>query len=226
MKQTFDTTIKQIVEIASQFSAVKKVVLFGSRARGDHTSKSDYDIAVYTDGEFPDKTLFMNRMYNLDTLYKIDIVYMNEKLSPELVRNIEHEGIIIMERQNKVQNYITAVERLREALAVCGEHPESIVRDGIIQRFEFCTELAWKACREYLMGLGFANINAPRTVLQEAFSYGLIEDNETWITILNDRNLTSHIYDEQTAQEIFDRIRKQHAPVLLKLSKEFESLGR
>ncbi|MCB2291307.1 HI0074 family nucleotidyltransferase substrate-binding subunit [Clostridium sp. CS001] len=51
---------------------------------------------------------------------------------------------------------------------------------------------------------GLLGLNAPKTVLREAFSAGIIKDDELWLAMLNDRNSTSHIYSEQLAIEICD----------------------
>ena len=55
-----------------------------------------------------------------------------------------------------------ALARLEEALAAYDETPTTVVRDGVIQRFEFCTELAWKAAREYLLDQGHVRDQQPQ----------------------------------------------------------------
>ena len=80
------------------------------------------------------------------------------------------------------------------------------MRDGVIQRFEFCTELTWKTLREYLLDQGYTEINSPKSVMRQAYADRLINDEQSWIGLLNDRNLTSHLYDEDTAVEIYNRI--------------------
>ena len=97
-------------------------------------------------------------------------------------------------------------QRLREALDDYRKSPLDSVRDGSIQRFEFCTELAWKTMREYLLDQGYTEINSPKAVVKQAFAFGIIRDQQAWVDLLNDRNLTSHVYDEATAKAIFERI--------------------
>ena len=60
--------------------------------------------------------------------------------------------------------------------------------------------------REYLLDQGYTEINSPKAVIRQAFAYGMIEDADGWVRLMNDRNLTSHVYDERTAEEIFRRI--------------------
>ena len=84
------------------------------------------------------------------------------------------------------------------------------MRDGVIQRFEFCAELAWKTMREYLLDQGFSDINSPKAVIKQAYAFGMIQDQQAWLDLQNDRNLTSHVYDEENAKVIFERIENQH----------------
>ena len=53
--------------------------------------------------------------------------------------------------------------------------------------------------------------------MRQAFADGLVSDNDSWISLLNDRNRTSHIYDENTAEQIFQRIRQQYASLFEEL---------
>lgn len=118
----------------------------------------------------------------------------------------------------KSETFKLILARLNEALAAYEETPTSVVRDGVIQRFEFCTELAWKAAREYLLDQGHVEINSPKSTLRQAYADGVISDQAGWLQLLDDRNLTSHIYNEATAGEIFRRIQTSHRALLQALS--------
>ena len=91
------------------------------------------------------------------------------------------------------------------------------VRDGVIQRFEFCTELAWKTVREYLIEQGYADINSPKSVMKTAFSDGLLTNENGWLEILESRNIPSHVYDEKPAETIFESIKDVYTPLFSEL---------
>ena len=94
---------------------------------------------------------------------------------------------------------------------------------GVIQRFEFCTELAWKTTREYLIDQGYnEGVDSPKAVMRKAYSAGLIENEQGWIELLNARNLTSHIYDEETAQRVFAMIQDDFLPLFRQLADALE----
>lgn len=84
--------------------------------------------------------------------------------------------------------------------------------DATIQRFEFTFELFWKALRQILAAKGVQAIY-PRDVLQQAFVGHLIDNEQLWLDMLTDRNLTSHTYNEALARKIYDHI-KNYCPVL------------
>lgn len=93
-----DDVLIQICEIAIKYN-IEKVVLFGSRARGDNSPVSDYDIAVFKNNlSAIDKASFSSDVEEIETLKKIDIVFMNADLTNELMKNIEREGVIIYEQ--------------------------------------------------------------------------------------------------------------------------------
>jgi nucleotidyltransferase substrate binding protein (TIGR01987 family) len=214
--------IRSIQSIAKKYSEIEKIVLFGSRARGDNSEKSDIDLAIFAKNNcFNDFLKFYNDVDEINTLIKFDIVNVNENIEKKLLDNIKNDGVVIMSSENKITNYIQATNRLMEAILECGDTPTSLNRDGVIQRFEFSTELAWKACKEYLLNMGYSDVNGPKEVMREAYSNGLITDGDAWIDILNDRNLTSHIYKEDIAIEIYKRIKNSHLVHFEKLSKKF-----
>ena len=202
----------QLAALARRFGA-KRLVLFGSRARGDNRPNSDIDLAVYGMPE-DNRAEFWMCCEELPTLLKFDIVHITDGMEPVFLANIEREGVELMDKlHEKYDRFTAAVTRLREALDDYKKYPLDSVRDGTIQRFEFCTELAWKTMREYLLDQGYTNINSPKEVIKQAFAFGMIDDQKAWVELLNDRNLTSHVYDEATAAAIFARIEGQYLPL-------------
>ena len=102
-----------------------------------------------------------------------------------------------------------ALQRFDEALAQDLSNPLAI--DGSIQRFEFCVELVWKLVKKMLMDIEGIEALSPKKALQFAYQSGWIEDEQAWLQMLNDRNLTSHTYREEYALEIYS-----HLPAHLK----------
>ncbi len=76
--------------------------------------------------------------------------------------------------------------------------------------------MAWKFLKDYFSEKGIA-LNFPKEIIQEAFSVKLIDNEEIWVQMLLDRNMTSHTYDQKLANEIYQRIRK-YVPELKKLT--------
>ena len=108
-----------------------------------------------------------------------------------------------------------AINRLEEALK---EIDTDIVIDGILHRFEFTFELAWKNMKDYLEYQGIANgIGSPREIIKEAFSIGLIDDGEIWIKMMLARNTLSHLYDEETSRQIYEEIKNVYVKAIKKL---------
>ena len=110
-----------------------------------------------------------------------------------------------------------AVHRLDEAIVDYDQMGLDSIRDGVIQRFEFCVELAWKTLREYLLDQGYTEINSPKSVMKQAFADGILDHEEGWLHLLDARNETSHIYDEATATTVFGDIRTVYDPLLKNL---------
>jgi nucleotidyltransferase substrate binding protein (TIGR01987 family) len=107
----------------------------------------------------------------------------------------------------KFGNFEKAVQRLKEAVAeLQTETASDVVRDGVIQRFEFTYELAWKSMKKYLQSIGIVDVNSPKAIIKEAFTQQIITNETTWLQMLSDRDLTSHVYKESLAVEISDRI--------------------
>ena len=102
--------------------------------------------------------------------------------------------------ETRLRHFGRALSRLDDALAM----PEDpIVRDACIQRFEFTFETAWKAIQADATAEGF-ECTSPRDCFRAAFKMGILDLHETsWLKMVEDRNRTSHTYDEETAEDIY-----------------------
>ncbi|NOU09437.1 MAG: nucleotidyltransferase [Nitrospira sp.] len=95
-----------------------------------------------------------------------------------------------------------ALSRLDFALA---QPVNEFVRDSAIQRFEFTFELFWKSLKAYAEESGLEAFS-PRDSLRVAFHLGVIQEDAEWFRMLEDRNLTSHTYNEATAETIYSHL--------------------
>ncbi len=114
--------------------------------------------------------------------------------------------------EQRFANYKKALAKLAEGISAVQELDKSgssfidIVREGVIQRFEFTHELGWNLLKDYLEFQGTTGIFGSRDATRMAFERGLIEDGEAWMDMIKSRNLSSHVYDEAVAGEIFRKI--------------------
>ena len=104
-----------------------------------------------------------------------------------------------------------ALDRLREVLTEPTE--TSIVRDALIQRFEFTFEAAWKAMYRWLRARGNDVDEEAAAVIPEAFACRLIADEKGWGQMRKFRNKTSHTYDEVIAIEVAAFVRQSSPPL-------------
>lgn len=116
------------------------------------------------------------------------------------------------------KEFSRALGRLR---AGAGEDParSDLVYDGVIQRFEFCFELGWKLLRSLLHHQG-VEASTPRACIKEAFRAGILHDGDSWISMLEARNRTSHLYDQDAARDIYRQIKEEFLTLLGELEKQ------
>ena len=95
---------------------------------------------------------------------------------------------------------------------------EPIVQEGIIKRFEFTLELAWKTIKDKMQydGLIIHKIS-PKPLLKQAYQSGYIQDIDQWIKMVNDRNLMAHTYDFSQFSQVLGRLQKDYYVLLEKL---------
>ncbi len=113
--------------------------------------------------------------------------------------NIMKEEVVILGSLD-ITSLLKAQRALQEALKIANSELE---RDGAIQRFEFTYELIWKTLKRILSFKG-VNVNSPRDVFREAAKQGFVDDPKVWFEFIKKRNLTTHIYDQEIAEEIFE----------------------
>ena len=103
---------------------------------------------------------------------------------------------------SRVELLDRALSRLEAALA----RPEDdILLDACVLRFEFSFELAWKAIQRHARTEGL-DCASPRECFRVAFRLGLVEDDPRWMAMVEDRNRTSHTYDEATARAVYQAL--------------------
>ncbi|ASN03891.1 nucleotidyltransferase substrate binding protein [Virgibacillus necropolis] len=105
--------------------------------------------------------------------------------------------------RQSMENLQKAIRRLEDALNE--DEINSLYIDGTIQRFEFTFELYWKTLKRLLEEEGIEP-KTPRDTLKRAYAIGWLENEESWLQMLRDRNETSYVYDEEKAKRIYKHI--------------------
>ena len=117
--------------------------------------------------------------------------------------------------RQRFENFDRALGLLREALANGQENLSPLEQEGAAQRLEYTLELAWKCMKDYLEDSGVTISPAtPRQVIKEAFVAKIITDGQTWIDMLNHRNLLSHTYDFAVFEEAIRATQDYYLPTL------------
>ena len=117
--------------------------------------------------------------------------------------------------------YNRALDRLHEVVAL---DETDIIRDSMIQRFEFTYELAWKCMFYWLREQGESVLEMQRPILQAAFRCALIVDPKVWEDIKEQRDKTSHTYNEAKAISVAAFIRSAALAEFDALRVKFNSL--
>ena len=113
--------------------------------------------------------------------------------------------------KQRFQNFDRAYVLLRDAMQNGPSALNPLEKEGVIQRFEYCFELAWKTVKDYLeeSGFVFATVT-PRQVLKDAFGAKVLTDGQAWIDMLNHRNLLSHTYNFASFEKAVEAIHQRY----------------
>ena len=98
--------------------------------------------------------------------------------------------------QQRFSNFNKAFSRLKEVVKIY-PNLSDLEKEGMIQRFEYTFELAWKTIKDYLESKGVVE-KFPRDVIKSAFETNVIYDGDIWIEMLDNRNILAHTYDNDS----------------------------
>jgi nucleotidyltransferase substrate binding protein (TIGR01987 family) len=117
--------------------------------------------------------------------------------------------------KQRFQNFDRALVLLREALERGPGVLSNLEKEGVIQRFEYTFELAWKTIKDFLEegGLIISPLT-PRQVLKDAYVAKVLADGQGWIDMLDHRNLLAHTYDFAVFEKAVDAIAARYLPAL------------
>ncbi len=139
--------------------------------------------------------------------------------------------------QQRFSNYVKALEKLKrsvnyaktniesedgESNELIDETLEEIVKEGLIQSFEYTHELAWNVMKDYAKFQGNTNVGGSRDATREALQLLLISNGDIWMDMIQSRNKTSHTYNEDTANEIYAKIINEYFRMFVDFKNKME----
>lgn len=113
--------------------------------------------------------------------------------------------------KQRFHNFDRAFILLRSAVENGPDALNPLEKEGVIQRFEYCFELAWKTMKDFLEADGYVlRVISPRQVLKEAFAAKILQDGQVWIDMLDHRNLLSHTYSPVIFEKAVEAIHTRY----------------
>jgi nucleotidyltransferase substrate binding protein (TIGR01987 family) len=124
--------------------------------------------------------------------------------------------------KQRFENYQKALATLQKVVKQteedsCGQDNQEMHEMALIQSFEFVFELGWKTMKDFLQAEGYKDSVSPRGVIKQCFANDYIQNGEIWLKALEDRNRTTHTYDENKIKQIVDNIREEYLEVFIDL---------
>lgn len=117
--------------------------------------------------------------------------------------------------RQRLSNFEKAIRLLEEVPDLDVQQLSLLEKEGVIQRFEFTLELAWKTLKDKMEydGLQLDRIS-PKMVLKQAYRNKYLNNIELWIEMINQRNLLSHTYDFSLLEKVIPDIQQKYTPLL------------
>lgn len=211
--------LNDIKSTAKKYS-LKRVMLFGSQAKGTNRTRSDIDLAIiYKNSQYAIFNFTADLNKNANTLLTFDIVDY-EKATDELKQEIQKYGIVIYEKFDNFKHSLKILQSVDFSNAY-----NEIYRIGIISQFNLTFELAWK-CLQQIMQMHEileAATGSPREVLKLAYKTGFINNEKSWLQMLLKRNSSIYIYSENEANEIVNLIQTEFIVTFVQLSETLQN---
>jgi len=222
------TIINQVKEIILKFAKPNRIYLYGSQVSGEAKAGSDIDIA-YDDPDFKSNYLIEEEVDKIDTLIKIDVKNI-ARAQDRFKNRVKASGKVIysatkqLRAEDGLYNFFNALEKYESAVNRYEEFKSEgfgdVYLDLIVKRFELTYEMSWKALKRYLEFLGF-EAKSPRQAFKEGYSQQILDEEDVWLDMIEQRNLSSHIYDEFEISEILDK-KENYLKAFQKLKIELE----
>jgi nucleotidyltransferase substrate binding protein (TIGR01987 family) len=135
------------------------------------------------------------------------------------------EDLDIRWRQ-RFNSFHKAFGQLERAVKLSNERAlTELEEQGMIQAFEYTHELAWKMLKDFLEEKGNSELFGSKDTTRLAFKLEIIDNGEVWMDMIKSRNLTSHTYNEDTAQSIVSDIKERYFDEFQKLKLQFEEIS-
>ncbi|MCK9525807.1 MAG: nucleotidyltransferase substrate binding protein [Limnochordia bacterium] len=123
--------------------------------------------------------------------------------------------------RQRFSNFERAYKQLSAAVEQF-EKLNTLEKEGLIQRFEYTFELAWKTLKD-LLEAEYISLSFPREVIKAAFQHQLIKDGELWMDMLGNRNLLAHTYEEKRFLAALEKIISEYYPALTQVYEELRA---
>ena len=138
-------------------------------------------------------------------------------------QDIDIRWIQRLENFTKAYNKLAIAVREVDNCTISDQNIIDLMSEGLIQRFEYTHELAWNVMKDYEEYQGDTEVRGSRDALRKALAIGLIDD-AAWMESINDRNRTSHNYDEEVAEDIKSTIIHTYFPLFTAFLNKMEQI--
>jgi nucleotidyltransferase substrate binding protein (TIGR01987 family) len=126
--------------------------------------------------------------------------------------------------KQRLENLKKAFSELNEAVNLSKTRELSrLEKQGLIQGFENTHELSWSTLKDFFVAQGNTRITGSKDATREAFKNELITEGDGWMDMIQSRNLTSHTYNQETADHIVDKIVSSYVHLFSQLIEDLTS---
>jgi nucleotidyltransferase substrate binding protein (TIGR01987 family) len=205
--------LNEIKSIILKYIEPERIYIYGSQVNGEATVNSDIDIAYYDENSKKD-SLIKDEISQIDTLISIDVKNI-AKTEERFKERVISTGKVIYSANKKLRaedglyNFSNALDRFISSIEredeIKNEGFGDIYLDLTVKRFEFTYEMSWKALKRYLDFVGM-DVKNPRATFKEAYLQEIIDEENIWLDMIEQRNLSSHIYDEYEISDIVNKV--------------------